>query len=82
MVYLVFALIAISFFASLTLVAIIISQIMTLDRYKSYCTIWYYRDSYEKEYDKLYSRHKKTIYSYFLSLAVLVANLIVGYSFL
>lgn len=82
MIYIVAVLMFVSFFVCLTLAAKIISGRITLDRYKFYRSIGYMRNFYEREYDIEHRKHKKIVRYYFAWLAILIMNIITGYSLL
>ena len=75
-------LIMISFLVCFLFAAILISDLMTLDRYKMYCTVWYLRSFYERKYDERYREHKKNVRYFYAWLVILIMNLITGYSLL
>lgn len=77
-----FVLITISFLFCLLFTALVISDLMTLDRYKMYCSVCYLRSFYERKYDERYREHKKNVRYFFAWLVILIMNLITGYSLL
>lgn len=82
MVWIMCILITISFLFCLVFTALVISDLMTLNRYKIYCTVWYLRSFYERKYDERYREHKKNVRYFFAWLVILIMNLITGYSLL
>jgi hypothetical protein len=82
MVWIMCVLITISFLVCFVFGAILIGDLMTLDRYKMYCTVRYLRSFYERKYDEKYQEHKKNVRYFFAWLVILIMNLITGYSLL